>query len=507
MPVRRSYLITLDLSVVDDSLEPAYLQIYRQLRAMIVDGRLPQGARLFSSRSYADRLKRSRNTIAAAYEMLLSEGLISSRRGSGTFVATNAADCTRSFPAAGSLPRELALTPVSLSVAGKQLSAGADWPIGGGQQFDPEGPDHRQFPFKEWGRLLRRVWQNPSPRVLFDFDPGGYRPLREQIALYLAGHRAVRCAADDILITAGSLHGLDLVSRLLLNPGDRVLFEDPGYVRGRSVFAATGVEVVSVPVDANGMCVGAGLKQAPDARLAYVTPSRQYPTGAVMSLERRRELVEWARRSEAWIFEDDYDSDFRLEGDPLQSIQGLEDRSRVIYAGSLSKVMFPGLRLGYLVLPEGMQPLFARARRALDLFPSAIAQAPLSLFLEEGYFRSHVNRMRRLYSDRRIVLIDRLNAHLGDLLDVETSQGGIEICTIFKSHFCGCLLDTEIAAHADMAGMRIQPLSIFYQDQPARKGLIFGLAILDASTLDRNLQRVRIIILSLLRNSELKAPL
>lgn len=504
MPQRRSHIVTLDLTIEDTGCEPSYLQIYRKLRAMILEGRLAPGARLMSSRSYADILGRSRNTIAAAYELLLSEGLIESRRGSGTFVAREPADYSKSLaslPDCGRAIETRAPVAAELSPFGRHLVESSDLEIGGGRQFDTEGPDRHLFPFKEWGRLLRRVWQKPNPRTLFDFDPAGFRPLREQIAEHLAAHRAVRCTPDDILITAGALHGLDLVTRLLLRPGDRVLFEEPGYVRGRSLFEAAGMDVVAVPVDDDGMQVETALATANGAKLAFVTPSRQSPTGAVMSVERRQKLLNWATESKAWIFEDDYDSEFRLDGVPLRSIQSFDNESRVIYAGSLSKIMFVGLRLGYLVLPPGLQPLFARARRSLDIFPSSVAQPALALFFQEGFFAAHVNRMRRVYAERRTLLVRQLHLHLGDLLEVKDGQGGIVVAARFRPSLPPGLSDVAISKAASAAGLYLQPLSIFYKGEERQQGLVFGLAIVDDTALERNLLRLRAIILAAGQNS------
>ncbi|HSG91683.1 MAG TPA: PLP-dependent aminotransferase family protein, partial [Pseudomonadales bacterium] len=348
----------LSLRLDADSAEPLHRQLCDGLRDAVLAGNLPPGRRLPSSRALAKELGCARNTVLNAYEQLQSEGYLESRRGSGSFVSPVLPE-TLLVPVQvlpGNAERTAA-GPLRLSRRGAGLAATRAPARTAGPAFMLGMPDLAAFPFDRWGRLLGSLWRRPEPAVLGSRDPAGLPALRSAIARHLNAVRGLRCSAEEVLVTSGSQQGLDLVARLLLDPGDRALIEDPGYTGLRGPLASAGLELVPVPVDADGMRVEDGLERAADARLAVVAPSHQYPLGTTLSLGRRLRLLDWARSGDGWILEDDYDSEYRYAGRPLTALRGLDAErapgtERVLYLGSFSKVMFPGLRLGYLVVPR-----------------------------------------------------------------------------------------------------------------------------------------------------------
>jgi GntR family transcriptional regulator/MocR family aminotransferase len=325
---------------------------------------------------------------------------------------------------------------------------------------------------KRWGQLTARHWGRVSRHLLDYGDPLGFMPLREAIATYLREARAVRCEAGQVMVVSGSQHGLDLATRLLLDPGERAWIEDPGYLGARGALVAAGARVVPVPVDGDGLVVARGMRVAPDARLAYVTPSHQYPLGVTMSLARRLALLQWARTRRAWIVEDDYDSEYRYTGRPLASLQGLDRHGRVIYVGTFSKVLFPALRLGYVVVPPALVDAFAAARGLVDRHPPSVTQAVLAEFIAEGSFARHVRRTRVRYAEQQAALVDAAARKLGGVLEVSPAEAGM--------HLVGWLPagadDRGASAAALAAGLEAPPLSSF-RLRPARSGgLLLGYA-------------------------------
>ncbi len=469
-------------------------QIYDQVRELVLDGRLAPGTRLPSTRALARDLGCSRNTAVLAFEQLLSEGYLEGRRGSGTYVSQVLPEELLSVrgraPGAAAIPKPHAggdgakrtARRARLSKRGRQLADLHRGQRAGPRAFTPGIPELGLFPFEVWGRLLGRAWRRPSAELTRHGEPAGYPPLRAAIARYLGGVRALRCDWTQVVVTSGAQHGLDLAARLLLDPGDGVWIEEPGYTGLRGPLMAAGARLVPLPVDAAGLSVAEGRKRAPDARLAVVTPSHQYPLGVTMSLARRLELLDWARAADAWIIEDDYDSEFRYAGRPLAALQSLDaDRrggqrdgqrggqrggQRVIYVGTFSKVLFPSLRLGYLVVPPELVEPFARARAALDDHPSAVSQPALAAFIEEGHFAAHVRRMRLLYSARRACLLAAAERHLGALLDVEPDEAGLHVVARLAPELAARLDDRAAEARAAAAGLTAPALSSFYLGAP-----------------------------------------
>ena len=453
-------------------------QLYDQVRDLVLSGRLAPGTRLPASRLLAADLNCSRNTIVLAYERLLAEGYLEGRSGAGTFVSAVLPEAylraARPAPAGARVGPVPALSARGTALAG--LLPGAS--RAPGPAFTPGLPDLSAFPSDLWARLVARS----ARRTSLQPSPGGYEPLRRAIADYLRSLRAVRADWQQVLITGGVLEGLRLALDVLLAPGDRVWIEDPGYPPLRGPLTAAGARIAPVALDAQGLDLAAAQAQAPDARLAVLAPSRSYPLGTTMSLARRLAFLEWADSADAWILEDDYDSEYRYAGRPLAALQGLDQSGRVIYLGSFSKVMYPGLRLGYLVVPPHLAEAFGRAQQALFGPLSLIAQPALAAFFEEGHFAAHIRRMRALYRARQEALLEAADRELADLLEMTRAEAGMHL--IARP---GCALagtsDLELARRAAQAGIDVPPLGRHYLGPECARGLLLGFAALPEETI------------------------
>jgi GntR family transcriptional regulator/MocR family aminotransferase len=404
---------------------PLHRQIYEEWRRGILAGRFAPGERMPSTRELAIALGVARATVASAYDQLVAEGYLEGHHGSGTFVS-------QQLPERGVLPVAGAAVPrrrarVRLSAYVQRLGPVVPRPPVAPGVIDLSiiGPDHDLFPFDAWGRLVRRHLRRLSPALFrYGRDGAGHVRLRAAIAAYLRRSRAVRCAPEQVVIVSGSQQALDLAARVLIDPGDEVAVEEPGYPGARHVFAAAGATPRPVRVDGDGLVVG---ELPAGARLAYVTPSHQFPLGASLSVARRLDLLSWAQARGAYVVEDDYDSEFRYDGAPLPALKGLGDPSRVVYVGTFSTAMFPGLRLGYLVVPPPLVEPFVRAKWHADRHTAALEQAALADFLEEGMFEQHVRRMRRIYAARRAALLDALDEHFGRRATVLGDAAGMHL--------------------------------------------------------------------------------
>jgi GntR family transcriptional regulator/MocR family aminotransferase len=328
------------------------------------------------------------------------------------------------------------------------------------------------------------------PELLGRQESSGYRPLREAIAAYVGTARAVRCGAEQVIVVTGSNRAIDLVVRVLLNPGDQAWAEDPGYPQARAALLGAGGQVVPIPINEEGLDADAGLARCPDARLAYVTPSHQYPTGVTMSLPRRLALLDWASSRSAWILEDDYDSEYRYVGRPLASLQGLDRHGRVFYLGSFSKVLFPALRLGYLVVPPTLVSAFGAAQASLGGSPPSLEQAVLADFITEGHFVRHIRRMRTLYAERQDALMRALRRELAGRLEVPAFESGM--------HLLGWLPegtdDRTVSERAAKAGVAVRPLSAFYATPTRRGGLLLGFAALRPNQIRDGVRRLAAVL-------------
>jgi GntR family transcriptional regulator / MocR family aminotransferase len=422
----------LNLATVLDRTSPAPLrrQIYEEWRTGILTGRFRPGARVPSTRELAGALGVSRSTVSEAWDQLIAEGYLETAHGSGTFVC-------RQLPEALLTPRWKPGKPpaqqrrVQLSRYGAGLSQDYPHPQAGPGviSFAPGIPDRERFPFALWRRLLVRHARQASPAVFGYFEnSAGHPRLRSQIAAYLARLRAVRCSPEQVIVVNGSQQALDLCSRLLIEAGDEVAFEDPGYQGARRVFRSHGAHLIPLSIDSEGIAIH---RLNGKARLVYVTPSHQYPTGISMSLPRRLELIRWADQRNGVIIEDDYCSEYRYSGPPLPSLQGLAGAVPVIYIGTFSKVLYPGLRIGYVVAPRELAPRFARAKWLADRHTPVLEQCALADFLSEGHLERHIRRMRRLYGLRREVLLDSLDRHFRDRVSVLGDAAGMHAMVRF----------------------------------------------------------------------------
>jgi GntR family transcriptional regulator / MocR family aminotransferase len=416
--------MTLAIQIDAASAVPVHRQIYEAWRRGILMGRFVAGGRVPSTRELAGTLAISRSTVSQAYDQLVSEGYLEAVRGSGTFVCRELPDRPlRRDRVGGGKPN--AARSVRLSMYGSELVE--DYPHDGGRPgfvcFSQWEPDRESFPWKLWRRLLARHSRVPGCGLFgYAEQVRGDEALRREIAGYVGRSRGVNCTPSQVLVVNGSQQGLDLCARLLFDRGDNVIVENPGYPGAIRTFKAYGATLKPAAVDRDGIVCR---DLADDARVVYMTPSHQYPTGVSMSLNRRLEILAWARRRSAVIIEDDYDSEYRYSGSPLPALQGLAEEVPVIYCGTFSKVMFPGLRIGYLILPEALVPPFTRAKRLADNFTPLLEQMALRDFIAEGHLERHIRRMRRLYGRRREALLASLRRHLGDAAKVYGDDAGM----------------------------------------------------------------------------------
>ncbi len=457
---------------------PKYLRLYRHLRDGIVSGALPPGHRLPASRTLAEDLQVSRNTVESALDQLRAEGFIVRAVGRGTQVSPSLARALRTPRTLRSGHRGPATAPPprgreALSERGREV-LGANHLIAStaGFTFAPCVPDPATIPVEPWRQILARRSRRWSGVEALPPDPAGYRALREAIATYLVSSRGVRCDWTQVQVLASVQQGITLLTRLLLDPGDAVWLEEPGYPGARTAFAAGNARIVPVPVDAEGLDVQAGERLAPRARLAYVTPSHQYPLGFTLSLERRASLLEWAERRDAWIIEDDYDSEFRYIGRPLASIQGLDPAGRVIYAGTFGKVLFPSIRLAYLVLPTGLLDAFASAQDVTGGGPPTFLQAAVAEFMDSGQFAGHLRKLRDLFRERRAALLDAARARLGGAITLGPADTGLHVA----AHLGDARDDRALSARAARARLDLPALSRYYAGSPASSGLLIHYA-------------------------------
>ncbi|HVR38584.1 MAG TPA: PLP-dependent aminotransferase family protein [Thermoanaerobaculia bacterium] len=449
-----------------DGDSPLHRQIYGRIRTAVLTGALPAGAKLPSSRMLASDIGVSRNTIEEAYGHLETEGFLVRRTGSGSFVSDTLLHARRVRGGMSSPTGRRAVSSRGKTMGAQRaciepLTARPFVGI----------PAVEAFPLETWHRLIAKRARELTHENLLYGHPAGHPDLRQAIATYLCAARGVHCDANQVLVLSSSQQGLDLAARVLIDPGDDVWMEEPGYHGARAALQACGARTVPVNVDEHGLDVEEGKRIAPTARLAYVTPSHHYPLGITMSLERRLALLEWARRSGSWILEDDYDSEYRYCGRPLSSIQGLDTSERVIYIGTFTKVMFPSLRLAYIVVPRDLMETFVNARTQIDGHAAPFFQSVLADFMNEGHFGTHVRRMRSLYSARRDVFIEAAQRELGDMMTMGPTDGGL--------HAMGFLRfgnDRDAAARAGARDIHVQPLSRFYAGGHPRSGLVMGYA-------------------------------
>ena len=453
------------------SAKPLYRQLYEGYRKLIVERQLHASQRLPSTRSLAAELQVSRITILNAFDQLRAEGYLEGRIGSGTYVARSLPDDLLT-PTRRTAFRKPPDRPSRRLIARRvqilRPEKGEPWLKDSGA-FHIGQPPLDRFPVQVWSRLVVRHSKNPDVGLLHYCDTMGLASLREAIAEYLRTARAVRCDAKQIMIVSGSQHGLALAAHVLLDPGSPVWVEEPGYFGARHALNLAGARLIPVPVDDEGLDVSAGVDRCPRPRAIFVTPSHQFPLGMAMSSSRRLQLLDYARRRDSWIIEDDYDSEYRYGNLPIASLQGMDLESRVVYVGTFTKILFPALRLAYIVLPTDLIQAFNEARWAMDLCPPTFPQLVLADFISEGHFARHIRRIRLVCQERRKALVSSLRRDL-DALPVLGDQAGMYLTVSLPNG----ILDREICERSAEEGLRIAPLSECYLGEIRRHGLILG---------------------------------
>jgi GntR family transcriptional regulator/MocR family aminotransferase len=464
-------LAVLDRLFDRSSSTPRQRQLYELVRQLIIVGEIGAGVRLPSSRLIAQELNLSRHTVLSAIEQLVGEGYLVGRHGSGTYVSHHfARDATIL-----TTPPRITSTVGDLSTRGRKLTQSQQspfrWDDGNPAStgtFRVGMPATDAFPVEQWARAISAAWRANSGRLSYQ-QPKGHQPLRDCVAAYLHASRGLRCDPEQIVITTGSQSALDLSFRLLIDPGDIVAVEDPGYLGARLAVESAGGVAVAVPVDSQGIRASelADMKQTPKA--VFVTPTHQFPTGATMTLERRLQLIDWARRSDSWIIEDDYDSEYRYGGRRFDPLTVLDQSDRAIYVGTFSKVMFPALRIGYLVLPAGLVGSFETAHVASDIHRALLEQAALAIFIEGGNFARHLRRSAALHAERRLVLLHELKDQLAGIVTIEPAIAGLHLLARLPPG----VNDIEVCRRALDSGSEPWPLSIHYMAAP-QHGLLLG---------------------------------
>ncbi|MEP7340771.1 MAG: PLP-dependent aminotransferase family protein [Acidobacteriota bacterium] len=482
--------ITLD----HKSASPLHRQLYDELRRAILARRLKPGERVPSTRSFASSLELSRATVTQSYEQLISEGYLQAVIGSGTTVCVQLPDeLLRTAPVKTlkATAQTKRATAIKLSRYGASLdnllpleAPEPESPI----NFKSGRPALEEFPMREWRRLLLRHCRAEKADSLdYTRDLRGEPALRMAIADYLARSRAVRCTPEQVIIVNGSQQAIDLITKVLIDRGDAVAVENPGYLGARRVFLAQGAKLLPVPVDENGILVERlEAKPASNVRLIYVTPSHQFPTGAVLPLARRLELIRWAESQGAVIVEDDYDSEFRYGSRPIPALQGLADSGNVIYVGTFSKVLFPALRIGYIVVPDGLARVFARARWLADRQTPTLEQLALTDFIVEGHLERHLRRMRTLYDKRRQALVRALETHFDGSAEILGENAGMHLMLRLRTK----LNDEEVVRRAADAGVGVVSARIYYLGDAPANEFVLGYAGLSERRIQEGVRRL-----------------
>jgi GntR family transcriptional regulator / MocR family aminotransferase len=491
------------ISLDEKSDAPLYRQIYDTIRRSILSGGLSSGRQLPASRLLAKQLGVSRMTVVNAYEQLLAEGYLEGRSGAGTFVSAHLPE--EFLQASGFKVLERQEKPLTRKVIFSEYgskvtqnskiilrhhSATALVPFQHGVAAIDE------FPFGVWAKIAQKWQKSPPAPVLSYGNAVGFQPLREAIAAHLAAARGVRCTPEQIIITNGTQQALDLISRIFLSRSDDVCLEDPGYIGARDIFATTGARIVPVPIDDEGFDLQTARKRSQKARLIYVTPSHQFPLGMTMSLARRLSLLEWARERDAFVIEDDYNSEYRYSGRPLAALQGLDRDGRVIYVGTFSKTIFPALRLGYLVAPTDLIEVFAAARALTDLHSPSIEQAVLAEFIAERHFVRHIRRMRGMYEERQQILIEEARKNLKGMLEVAPAEAGM--------HLIGWLpqgiSDGEVSRRAAETDLNLAPVSVYCINQKLRGGLLLGYTAYNGKQIRQGMKKLAQVLIEIARH-------
>jgi GntR family transcriptional regulator/MocR family aminotransferase len=464
---------------------PLHRQLYDAIRAAIVDGRITPGTRLPSTRALAAALAVSRATITSSFAQLHSEGYLEATTGSGTFVSN---DLPRESPVERPRSRErTSEASIRLSTYGASLADAAPLEpprVPGTIDFRDGRPAFDAFPFAAWRRYVTHAIGTDGAWLDYSPDPAGDPDLREAIAAYLGRARAVRAQAGDVVIVSGSQQAIDIVARVLIQPGDVVALEEPGYLGAQRTFAANGADLRPIPVDADGLRVDVLERDAEHARLVYVTPSHQFPLGVVLSADRRRALLRWAERAGAIVVEDDYDSAYRYEGRPIPALAGIDESGRVIYVGTFSKTMFPALRIGYVVVPPALLGVVLAAKAFSDRQSPILEQRALAAFIAGGDFERHLRRMRVLYRARRAALLAALRAAFGDDAAVVGDRAGMHLVVRLRG------AGPDFTERALAAGVALMSTDAHHLRGGVAGEYIFGFAEHDEATIAEGIARL-----------------
>lgn len=455
--------------------------LYGELRLAILEGRLGAGTRLPASRDFASQYGLARGTVVSVLERLQAEGYVSSRVGFGTWV--NRVESPRPT-------RQMTTTPAYIRRVISAYKRPRPWVdlafTEGIRAFRIGDPATNEFPSEVWGRISADRARHFRTWLKTEADGRGYRPLREAIAEYLRTSRGVRCSAEQVVIVSGIQQALDLLARFLLKDNDPIWMEDPGYFGASIAFGTAGARMIAVPVDDEGLSVSAGMKICPDAKGVYLTPGHQFPLGVTMSLERRMAVLNWASRAGAFVIEDDYDSEYRFEGQPVPALQSLDSHSNVIFIGSFSKTLFPALRVGYVVLPASLVDFFLGFRYQTDFRNSSFDQAVLCDFIVDGHLARHLRRMRNLYADRLGALIEGGKQHLSGLLELSNVRAGLYTIGYLKNGMTSRQAEKLAAAQ----GVEVLAVDRYTLRRPDPKALLLGFAAFDETAIGQGLVRL-----------------
>lgn len=454
---------------------PLHARVQRAIRQLILDGVLDVGRPLPASRALAKSLEMSRDTVESAYSQLHAEGFIERRVGSGSFVSERA----QRLPGRGKPPA----TPADHQTTPRLSQRGSAMYQGGGlrdflapRPFAPGVPETRSFPLQTWERLERQVLKEHGSLALLHSPPQGMAALRRAIADYVNLERGARASPERVLVLTSSQQALTLCATVLLDAGERIFIEDPVYHGARKAFDAAGLACVPVPLDADGLqveyLIGASKTPSEAARAVFLTPSHQFPTGATLSLDRRLAVIEWARHHQSWVIEDDYDSEFHYAGKPTACVQGLDPHERTIYIGTFTKSLFPGLRIGYMVLPQQLVAPMTVARTLLDGHSAPIPQLTLARFIDGGHFGAHVRTMRAVYAERRNVLARLVRQHLADFVQARVPSGGMQLPCVFIRD----IPEHQAVESARAAGIDLLGLTALYGSSRHQPGFLMGFA-------------------------------
>lgn len=469
---------------------PLYRQVFETLRDAIISGVYKSEQSLPATRELSTALKISRNTVNTAYDMLQAEGYIESRANSGYYVCalipvdTVVKPTTKRTQASRQKPQ--------LSTRGEAIARPSrPVPTNPNPSFTPGLPDVSVFPFSQWQQCLQKIDLQSASNLMGYQDQGGLWEFKCALKSYLQLSRGVNCNPEQIIIVNGSQAGLDLMARLLVEAKEIIAMEEPGYLGAKDGFLAANACVMPIPVDGEGLQVerlnSLDKKQKSAVKLIYTTPSYQFPLGVTMSLPRRLALLDWANKHEAFIIEDDYDSEFRYHDRPLSSLQGLDTQGRVLYMGTLSKVMFPGLRIGYLVVPENLASAFASALRKTGQDAPLLLQAAMTTFIEKGFFNSHIRKMRKLYGRKQEIFVELIQEHLNDWLEIKATSAGMQLPAYFKEKTNEkCLLGIALEKQ-----INIVSLKRFYSQRNTTPGLYLGYAGIPIKDMKKNVLLLR----------------